>query len=77
MFNSILSTFFSLKCLSSDVILPIFKKRDMDDSNNCRAIVLFTNIIYQLLSWFLNNAIISDAQFGSSQDEQQLTQYLF
>ena len=54
------------------MIIPVFKKGDINDLNNCISIMLVSNLAklftavlnQKLIKWSQNNDIITDAQFG-------------
>ena len=72
MFNLILDTGFFPTSWTKAVIIPVFKKGDINDLNNYRGISLvsnlgklFTAVLNQRhTKWSQNNDIITDAQFG-------------
>ena len=71
-FNLILDTGYFPTRWTKAVIIPVFKKGDINDLNNYRGISLvsnlgklFTAVLNQrLIKWSQNNDIITDAQFG-------------
>lgn len=72
LFNNIFSSGFFPEIWSQGIIIPIFKKGDVNSTDNYRGISLMSNLgkIFtgilnsRLLKWSEENCIISDAQFG-------------
>ncbi|XP_053405087.1 uncharacterized protein LOC128558872 [Mercenaria mercenaria] len=72
LFNSVLNSGYFPDQWSEGIIVPLFKKKDVNDVNNYRGFTLvscpakiFTGVLNtRINSWIENNDILSDNQFG-------------
>ena len=76
-FNAILDSGFFPDNWAEGIIIPLFKKNDVNDVNNYRGITLiicfskfFTGVLNnRIYKWAEENNIVSDAQFGFRQNK--------
>lgn len=84
LFNGIFNSGTFPALWSQGIIVPVFKKGDLTDVNNYRAIILvscmaklFTNILNKrICKWAETNEKISDAQFGFQKGNRSQMLYL-